>query len=70
MGFELALRGQAQAPQELIDHEYRALFGLTYREFLSEPVDVYKINTAIIFLKHKLVRESQKRNERIVRRER
>jgi hypothetical protein len=64
----LALRGQEEAPQELIDFEYRKLFGLSQKELLDEPSYIYETNIGIIFLKHKLQREANRREEKRRRR--
>lgn len=62
------MRGQAYAPQELIEFIYRKEFGLTQAELMDEPIDTFLMNIEIIGIRDKLEDEAIRRAERKAKR--
>jgi len=64
----LALRGQENPPQELLDFRYRERFHMTQEELENEPEDIYNLNLSIIAkineLSDEAIRHQETRDER------
>jgi pantothenate kinase len=60
---ELALRGQEEAPEELLHFRYRERFHMTEEELQNEPQDIFNLNTAIMAKEHNILAETARFQE-------
>lgn len=60
-----ALLSDGKACEEMVEYEYRAQFGLSYEEFVNEPLEAYMTNLAIMIAKEKRSQREQRAMERI-----
>ena len=68
----LASKGKIENPSAMTlwgvnlvnQYYYRKEFGLTYQEYLDEPVDIYTANTTIMSIRNELEEAERRRAKR------